>query len=397
MKSLALYYKLHDNWIKQQPSQGQTSFYYSDYQIINPVNNRSLPDVCEVHTNIWKVYESTFHLSPVYYFDLGLLVSFKCKSVKVFLPFLIQESDNYDLCSVMMKHTDLLCAIFNDNMLPKAQVNSCFTKVENQTTSSEFYLYRINNNNLEIETYRNNDKEEGTFLKVDFLGVPENDNISAYEHSSLYIRLRFRIKNANDFCISECISNDLIQAAFSKTSLFDLRFNETREIDGKVLEKMTKDGYSPFRFNKLHVFFIADTREKVENGSSLKIDSRLLEKDHWQTYEPKSVLHNVHYIAHHWRRRCKENEEPFRDFSVFFSSIYPDIGILKLVTYFVVVVLLGWFGSMLSFPVSDLFELNLHLISLVKAILVIVACFGIIALLFYENFEIVWIKIFRKR
>lgn len=105
--------------------------------------------------------------------------------------------------------------------------------------------------------------------------------------------------------ITEHVSNDLLQAAFSQTDLFDLRFNEKREIDGKILEKMKSDGFKPLNFDKVHVFYIADTREDVENESSLKIDSRLLEKLHWESYEPENKLRNTHYVAHHWRKRRK--------------------------------------------------------------------------------------------
>lgn len=404
MKSIAIYYKLREDsslselYDESKHNDSDKSNQEDGSQLSKNDQWLSYPNVGEVHINIWKVYEGRVCLSPVYYLDLGLRVSFKCDSVMLFLPFLIQESENYDLCKVMMEHADLLCAVFNDEMLPKPQKNTCYCEVNNQTASNKFYLYQLNYDNLTFENYENGNKKEGMFLTVKFEGIPDYDSPSAdYANNQLYIRLRFRILNNDDFCISERISNDLIQAAFTRTSLFDLRFNEMREIDGKVIEKMNKDGYRPLLFNKLHVFYIVDTREKVENGSALKIDSRLLEKDHWKPYEPESTLHNSHFVAHHWRKRCKKDEKPFRDFSVFFSTVYPDIRFWKLVTYLLVVVLLGWTGSMLTFNMSEIPDSDWNIELLFKPICIAGILLFVLCYILVDNFGIKWPELFRKR
>lgn len=164
----------------------------------------------------------------------------------------------------------------------------------------------------------------------------------------------------HQFRITESISNDLIQAAFSRTDLFNLRINELREIDGKVLERMKTDRFSIMSFKKVHVFYITDTRESVVNGSSLKVDTRLLEKDHWKKYEPANSLHDTHYVAHHWKRRRKDdNNENIRCFSIFFSTQYPRLSGWRFLAYFSVVILLGWTGSMLSFDTKSVLDESL--------------------------------------
>lgn len=93
--------------------------------------------------------------------------------------------------------------------------------------------------------------------------------------------------------ITEHVSNDLLQAAFSQTDLFDLRFNEKREIDGKILEKMKSDGFKPLNFDKVHVFYIADTREDVENESSLK-----LIVVYWKSCIGSLMSQKTNYVIH---------------------------------------------------------------------------------------------------
>ena len=206
--------------------------------------------------------------------------------------------------------------------------------------------------------------------------------------------MRLFVENNSKFVITEHVSNDLLQAAFSQTDLFDLRFNEKREIDGKVLEKMKTEKFEPMQFNKIHVFYIADTRENVENGSSLKIDSRLLEKEHWLNYEPENKLHNTNYVAHHWR---KKESKSFSDASVFFITKYPNIDIWRLMSYFSVIIILGWMGSMLSFTINDIkFDVN-NWSTWIRPTLVGLLILFIVGLVIKNNFGIKSIQIFRKR
>lgn len=403
MKSLAVYYKK-----RTIANEGQDLSLQGDNQTINSPDNQAdkeqitgMGSKDELHVNIWKVSEGRICLNPCFYLDIGLKVSFTCESFRLYLPFAVARQTQLDLCKTVMENRKLLCAIFNDEMLPTPQVNPCFCKATRQTdgtddgTSSEnsFYLYQIDDNNITIE----NDVHEGqkgTWVTVTINGNPTNEeNIDNYVDQQLYVRIRLKVANNDQFRISESISNDLLQAAFSRTDLFDIRINEIREIDGKVLERMKTDGFSIMSFNKVHVFYITDTRESVVNGSSLKVDSRLLEKGHWEKYEPLNSLHNVHYVAHHWKRRKKDDEKDnIRSFSVFFSTQYPHLSKWRLLAYTSFVILLGWMGSMLS--------LDLNFIpydGLSKAIITIFLIFVIVIFLVRENIGVKMLKIFRKR
>lgn len=328
-------------------------------------------------------------------------MSFTYESVRLYLPFAVVKQAQIDLCKTVMENRKLLCAIFNDEMLPTPQTNPCFCKATCQTEGAGngadgtncFYLYQVDGNNITIKG-DGHEGQEGTWVTVTMNGNPTNEeNIDNYVNQQLYVRIRLKVANKDQFRISESISNDLLQTAFSRTDLFDIRINEIREIDGKVLERMKTDGFSIMSFNKVHVFYITDTRESVINGSSLKVDSRLLEKGHWEKYEPSNSLHNVHYVAHHWKRRRKEDDKgDIRSFSVFFSTQYPHLSKWRLLAYTSFVILLGWMGSMLSIDLNSISHDGHY-----KAIITIFLFVVIIIFLVKENIGVQMLKIFRKR
>ena len=200
----------------------------------------------------------------------------------------------------------------------------------------------------------------GKLLKIHIQDVPQ-------QTEKVYIRFRIEPLNTTDIVKSEHISNDFLQAAFSRIDMYDLRINEIRNISTDVMDKIKGDNFVPFKFDKVHLFYMADTKENVENGSSLKQDSRLLEKDLWATYLPENC-YKRNYIAHHWKKRVKKEEMwitdgtkietkqlfiPFDDYRIFFTTVYPNVQLVRLFVYLCIVVLLGWCGSMLSFKMSN--------------------------------------------
>lgn len=392
MKSIAVYYKIHEGIDNKVSSEN-----YDENQKWRPTSTEGLKpfsDVGELHVNIWKVNDGKLKLHPVFYVDLGVKVSFKCEQLRLFVPFVTKKEKWVDLCKNVMDHRDLMCAIFNDDMKGTPQNNTCFYKVESQTNKRAFYLYQLASDNIKFEIFNDENNQKGTYITLTIKGNPANeDALGQFTDEQVYLRFRLFVENNEELAITEHVSNDLLQAAFSQTDLFDLRFNEKREIDGKILEKMKSDGFKPLNFDKVHVFYIADTREDVENESSLKIDSRLLEKLHWESYEPENKLRNTHYVAHHWRKRRKNEEPPFAEASVFFSTKYPNIDLWRLASYFSVVILLGWVGSMLSFHFSELPSWQ----SSTKLVLICSLVIFVIALIVKVNIGIILAKIFRKR
>lgn len=397
MKSFAIYYKIQEEY-QNEPKSLELTANNQAWESKKSVDLEKYPDVGELHVNIWKVNHGHYILHPVFYLDIGVKFSFKCKKVRIFVPFVTKKECLIDLCTPIMGCRELMCAVFNDEILPTQQNNTCYCKVESQTNARSFYLYRLASDNIEFEEYKEGKTQVGTYITLSIKGNPANeDNNNNFKDQQLYVRMRLFIEENSEFVITEHVSNDLLQAAFSQTDLFDLRFNEKREIDGKVLEKMRADGFEAMLFDKVHVFYIADTREDVENESALKIDSRLLEKQHWTDYEPENKLYNTHYVAHHWRKRRKEDQAPFVDASVFFSTKYPNVDFLRLASYFSVVILLGWIGSMLTFRLHEVYGDKTNCWSYVRLMIVVVLLLFVIGLSVKVNFGMTLMKIFRKR
>ena len=179
--------------------------------------------------------------------------------------------------------------------------------------------------------------------------------------------------------------------------LFDIRLNEKREIPSKVEEKMKKQKFELCTFNKLHFFYIVDTHESIDNGIDIRKDSRLLENEQWIQYVPHSDIANVNYIAHHWKKKM-EKDKPISHFSLFFSTIYPRLSIVRLVAYFSIVIILGWIGSMLSFSLGPLFEISVDSswMKWIKPIIILLIFIALFMYIVKSNFILSMIKLKRK-
>lgn len=402
MKSLAIYYKLRakEKMLGKKQENSNVAQEGSKQKMKDGKDDKNAQNSQdELHVNIWKVNEGHINLKSCFYLDIGLKVSFSYDSVKLYLPFAIAKDNPIDLCQTIMEDRKLLCAIFNDEMLPNPKKNTCFCEVTsqaNKTTDScgktnHFFLYQVDSNNIEVE-FDGQETQSGTWITITMNGNPENESsLENYKDEQLYIRIRLKVAHNDQFRISESLSNDLIQAAFSRTDLFDLRINELREIDGKVLERMKTDDYSKMSFHKVHVFYITDTRETVLNSSSLKEDSRLLEKGLWLKYEPANSLYDTHYVAHHWKKNSDKDKD-VDSFSVFFSTQYPKISIGRLAVYIFVIIFLGWSGSMLSFGKDELGYVLMAKTTIVAILFVVILLF-----LVKENIGFRMAKIYRKR
>lgn len=348
-------------------------YYSTDYSKINLEEEQKCkssidPQIVDLHINIWKVEKGLLYLTPEIYIDFGIMSSFKIDRLCLYLPF---EIDGHrDLGKILNNQKKELCAIFNDELLPEPQKNGCYCKVkyesEDDNIADYFYLYELGDENFDIKP-RNENNEKGTYVTLELKGNPDGkESDKCFINEKRYIRFRVKVKNHSDISTTSYISNDLLQAAFSKSDYYDIRVNEKREIPDKVKEFMQNKNFLICKFNKIHLFYMADSREKIENESSLKCDSRLLECCHWDKYEPKTGIINPIFIAHHWKRRiekgqCEKSEddknkkkESISSFSVFFSTVYPKTNWSRLLCYIFIVIFLSWCGSMLSFKFSDL-------------------------------------------
>lgn len=354
----------------------------------------------EFHINLWKVKNGVVRVIPNLIFDFGIKFNSRITELCLFLPFCISKKLGVkDLGKCLSTNRNLLNAVFNEDMIYQSANNHCFSKITNNNTTgtdpSSFFIYHLGEDNFKIENYTEESEVKGTYLTININGNPSNNKEIINE--KYYVRFRVYVENVKEIVRTEILSNDLLQAAFSRMDLFDIRLNEKREIPSKVEEKMKKEQFELCSFNKLHFFYIVDTHETIDNGIDIRKDSRLLENEQWIDYEPNSNIVNVNYIAHHWKRK-QEGEKPISHFSLFFTTIYPRLSIVRLTAYFSVVIILGWIGSMLSFSFHELFN-NIMFplwVKWCKPVIILVILMALFIYIAKSNFILLMIKLRRK-
>ena len=391
MKSFALGYKLEDKSEEQELELDERK------------------DIAEVHINIWKVHVGTFWSRTKFFFDFGLKIHPEIVSVCLFVPFEFEEKGkDFDLVRKLKDSNQLLCTVFNMDLKSDSSQKAQFSRVVNEECDNEEFccLYQLGASKFDIEKVCIGEKGKakviGSLLKIQMQEKPGLEICKS--NTSLYIRFRIEPNQITDVVSSEHISNDLLQDAFSEIDMFDFRLNEQRDIHTDVVDKIKGENYTFFSFDKVHLFFMAETKENIQNGSSIKIDSRLLERGLWRNYIPTGAK-DANYIAHHWKKRKerilrgasgKEDTVeyvPFKDYRVFFTSIYPKIKWIRLIVYFSVVVLLSWIGSMLSFNVSGIIGFSIP--QYVKAIIIAVVLIFVIVYLIATTYRLI-ICLFRR-
>lgn len=343
------------------------------YKLKNGQNNNSLNDnfAAECHINVWKIDAGGYILSNTkLYFDFGLMINSKIEWIYVYIPFdFVENNRDFDLIKKLQNNNQLLCTVFNSDYKTEVKQGDTFGKVMDNENRPQFFLHQLGSTKFDIFPFyktcsKNKTKIAGKLLKIHIQDAPSEIN-------KVYIRFRIEPIEITEIVKSEHISNDFLQAAFSQIDMYDFRINEIRNISTDVMDKIKEDEYRLLTFDKVHLFYMADTRENVANGSSIKQDSRLLEKDLWATYLPDNCYRR-NYIAYHWKKRVKKEEMeiidssirakeifiPFNDYRIFFTTIYPKIQLIRLFVYLCIVVLLGWCGSMLSFKVSSFLTIS---------------------------------------
>ena len=354
----------------------------------------------EFHINLWKVKNGIIKVIPNLIFDFGIKFDSTITELCLFLPFRIsKELGVKDLGKCLSTNRNLLNAVFNEDMICQSASNHCFSKITNNTTEDDtptsFFIYHLGADNIKIQDYTEESKVKGTYLTININGKPSNNKESQTE--KYYVRFRIYVENIKEIVRTEILSNDLLQAAFSRMDLFDIRLNEKREIPSKVEEKMKKEQFDQCSFDKLHFFYIVDTHETIDNGIDIRKDSRLLENEQWFDYEPHSNIADVNYIAHHWKKK-REKDESISHFSLFFSTIYPRLSVVRLAAYFSIIIILGWIGSMLSFSFHELFGNSVFpsWVKWCKPTIILVILIALFIYIVKSNFILFLIKLKRK-
>lgn len=292
----------------------------------------------EIHINLWNV--RTKEGMDFFAIDFGLKYGKDVEALKLVLPFEAKKEDFSDLAHVLTNNKSLLCTVFNADMSISSEQSDSIHDVVNHDSNEEMSIYELSGRNLEWKEF--DSESNSTELTITPLYKKE-----CIKGSTVYVRFRIKLPDINMFAHTRKLSNDLIQSAFSSTRLFDIRLNDKREIDKKLIEGVLYEGFQMVKIEKMHFFYMADAEETLENGSNIALDTRMLEKERWNPYLEDTEM-GAEYLAYHWKlnRKEKENENLYSTFSVFFKTNYTSYDIRRILKYTMIVVLLSFFGSL---------------------------------------------------
>ena len=216
MKSIALYYKRDET---EQSNHSEKS---------------ERDDSVEFHMNIWRVKKAHhLMLHSELYFDFAIKTTFRTKELCIYVPFEIEnvgEEKVKDLGGCL-NNKDIVSTIFNEDYQFNTQKNDCFCYVEStDNPKASFYIYQLGQSNIKAEAFHDN-ISDGTIIKMEINGSPDNESHNAESHNAekkLYVRIRVKVKKKEQVAMTRYLSNDLLQAAFSKIDMYDIRINEMR-------------------------------------------------------------------------------------------------------------------------------------------------------------------------
>lgn len=310
---------------------------------------------CEVHVNLWKdAKRQGFKLGVEYLLDIGIKIyEYKntIESLTLFFPFDVEKSAFTDLGKPLSESKSLVNTVFNENLkhIEGEGEQESLSKYESKVKDEEkqkqrsFWLYILAPNNYDVSK---KDGLTGTFFTIKLNGAELPDG---EKDGNLYIRFRAKLNNdqIKDYIKrEEDLANDVLQAAFSKTELYDVRINDRRETDDKVLEEIEtsmKNTLMPIR--KAHFFFITNVVDKVSNGNSERMDTRMLEMEKWKSYA--GYVDGHPRIAYHWKKSADAGGE-FENFEIFFRNTCDNRSYHKIILYLFVAFWIGSVGSLIG-------------------------------------------------
>lgn len=291
--------------------------------------------------------------------DFGIVCPLSIRKFVLLLPFKANISEFHDLVRCLSLDTDLLCTVFNEDLKSTSEPSKSYHTIEGGKI--KLLMYELSKENIEEFTY-----DEQTGVTQITITINSDFNTESFRDYRLFVRFRILLKSFLAFAKKKKVSNDWLQSAFSSSYLFDIRLNDVRELSKKKKELVEFKGFRLPKFSKVHFFYMADSEESVENGSSIKLDKRLLENERWHSYLGDKIEFVSENVAHHWKRKeefkfglekvntqnlqnpnlqFKPSIQPVKNFTLFFKTEFSDCQKKRLFIYILIVVLLGTVAS----------------------------------------------------
>lgn len=369
MKSFGIYYKKED---------GQTGLVGSS----------------EVQINVWKL---SVNKHKSYFIDFGLQFNHCIKEISVFVPFHTDSSHVKDLGCLISKDGELISRLFNTNTTSNHTTLSTHTLVS-KDDGNKFEICSLDvDNKTGFKEVKDGYKSYTiiTFNIPQKIDIPKQElekknSTTAAEITKPGYYIRFRIIADDNSLISktEDVANDVVQSAFSKLELFDIRINDARYIPSNATQIIYNDMQcDAFYFQKVHFFYMVDVRESIQTTSPACHDSRFLEYIDWKGYLDNEEIKEKNFLSYHWKKvKANSLDENIKSFQLCYSCLFPNRDTKQLIAYAGLAIILGFIGSMLCFSFSSLFS-NIPSWTLwIKVVaIILIAFFEVLYFLFFNK------------
>ncbi len=233
------------------------------------------------------------------FLDIGFMLSNIQSAVKLHLYIPFGENKDVSDLAPIIKESEVISAIFNDNYavkdLPNPENEDYFWPVmksgENKYT---FIIYQWSISGNQAVTLKNDDSGSGIRFSIDSAKLQEQirdfgEPYGVKSSDSFYFRFRIplHISDSHSSIVrSYRPKNTFLQSTFATTYIVDFRFNDMRSLPSGIRSEISRSINSFVAVQKLHFFLMTKAHVDVETGAK---DTSLRELEHkiWDGYIQK--------------------------------------------------------------------------------------------------------------
>ena len=304
----------------------------------------------EFHINLWNLKQNNKSTSP--FIDFGISISDfrKIKSLDILLPFRIDDNEIVDLYE-LVKAADIARLIFNEVECEISSKDRYAIIESNNFNKSKLLINIKSEGELESFVRHNIDKDMSNF-SMDFEELKKDEKFSEYD--DLYIRFRVSGESIKKslFCPVRK-KNWFLESGFVETQIIDIKINQERNLPHNVCKDYRIKKYRFAVFKKIHLLVMSDSSDEVDAFGTGIYECRKLEEHDWDRYLGNNYdVTNI--LAYHWKEKSK-NEKGISNFSKLIRISTASTNMKVIITYVLVVILLGAFGSGLLELINCLF------------------------------------------
>lgn len=318
------------------------------------VKGNDLPPL-EVHVNLWNRNIQNRKKATNPFIDLGISVpNFrKISSIDILLPFPIEKDEITDLYN-FINNPATARLVFNE---VDCEVSSKdrYAVIQSENFDKSKLLISIKNEGEFDSFIKHKCDAETTMLSIDLEELKNDNKFEAF--NELYFRFRINSDSIKKSLFSPVQKkNWFLESGFVETQIVDIKINQERNLPHRICKEYRLKKYHFAIFKKIHLLVMSNIRDEVDTFGTGIYECRKLEEHDWDDYlEKKYDATNI--LAYHWKEKCKD-ENVITNFSKLVRISTASTNMKVIITYVVVVVLLGALGSGIMELIKLLCNLN---------------------------------------